>query len=781
MTTETPTAPKVDPEIVWDGKKYPYRPDDVLTIDDRLKFNSDSDEDLDPITFEVLSSRMWNINEEHADTIQRVSGSPVVVENYDFNTCIQTEKGEPFLFAPYIQYFTGAAELIIKYTLENRAGSPGINPGDIFISNDTLIAGSHQMDVCVYAPVFLGDELFCWVFNSCHARDVGGSEPGGFCIQAPDIYYESPSLRAMKIADTDGIRSDVEDTFLRFSRIPDTLALELRSQIAGVVRARTRIEELFEQYKPATVKASMHKLLDDTEAAVSERLNRLPDGKWSDVIYLGGAGPGDRDVHKVVVNLRKEGDQLYFDNYGTDPQVGSINCGYGQFRAAIGAALAYMLAYDHRFCVGGVLRRTTIDAEIGTIVSADRDGAVSTTLSQMLGIFMAGKLLSKMMYSDPELRKSVMATSSISGIALLAHSGIDQHGDVFATLTLDHPAGGIGAFAFRDGIDQGGTTFWPKCEIPDVESSEQYYPILYLYRRTALNAGHGKFRGGNGITFAITGHRTEQQVASTVDSPSSTTTASGLSGGHWAITSKFWGVEDSKIREQFAAGRLPGTPAEFREIPAAKSHKLDAKAVAHPLGENDAIESAVYGGGGYGDPTEREPRLVAEDVRLKMLRPDLAASVYGVVVADDGSVDESSTDELRAQLRKDRLSRAEVPAQPDQPAEKPESIVDIAERLMLTSVDGHSVIGCSGCGHVLCDADQPYKLSAARLDTSMKDEIDGELFTRPEDEIDVDLVYRMFMCPSCGVLFENELTPRSSEPVQDIVLSSAWVSTQAGK
>jgi N-methylhydantoinase B len=227
-------------EFAWDGKAYPYKPRPDIPIGGGLTLHTEVADELDPISFEVLSNRMWNLNEEHADTIQRVSGSPVVVENYDFNTCIQIESGEPFLFAPYIQYFTGAAELIIKYTLENRSENPGIEPGDIFICNDTLIAGSHQMDIAVYAPVFIDGKLFCWVFNACHSRDVGGVEPGGFCIQAPNHYYEAPSLRAVKVADSKGIRSDIEDTFLRFSRIPDMLALELRSQIAGSSASSTR-------------------------------------------------------------------------------------------------------------------------------------------------------------------------------------------------------------------------------------------------------------------------------------------------------------------------------------------------------------------------------------------------------------------------------------------------------------------------------------------------------------------------------------------------------------
>lgn len=756
-------------DFVWDGKDYPYRPGPELSISDKLRLHRAHDAVIDPITFEVLSSRLWNINEEHADTIQRVSGSPVVVHNYDFNTCIQTEDGEPFLFAPYIQYFTGAAELAIKYTLENRSANPGIGPDDIFISNDPLIAGSHQMDVAVYGPVFHEGELFCWVFNACHSRDVGGVEPGGFCIQAPNHYYEAPSLRAVKVADADGIRADIEDTFLRFSRLPHLLALELRSQIAGIIRARTRIRELLQQYDATVVKATMRKLIDDTERAVADRLNGLPDGRWREVVHFGAALPGDRQSHKVVLTLTKKGDHLTFDNYGTDAQFGSVNAGYGQLRAAIGAALAYSLAYDHRFCVGGVFRRTTIDAQIGTISAADRDGAVSSTQAPVLLIYMAAKVISKMMYPDPELRKGVMATSSLASSGWLTHSGVDQYGKPFATVTLDHTAGGVGAFSFRDGIDQGGNTFWPKSEIPDVEAWEQFFPVLYLYRRAALNGGHGRYRGGDGIAFAFRGHRTSTQVASTISIASGLSTHSGIYGGHWGETGTFYGITNGNFPELLEKGMLPTSPTELRQVRGVAEGVLPPKTVGHPLGERDAIEESVFGGGGFGDPLDREPDAVAADVSNLLVTSHLARHVYGVVLGRDGGTDGGATRGLRERMRAERLERAVVERRLEGvEATTIEVWVDVGPHLGLgPGADGEFYYVCTGCGLPICARGENYKEWSGRIDSSLP-EIDADVFADPALELDVAVVYRIFVCPGCGSAFENELTIGHEPPFQDI-------------
>ncbi|HTR75232.1 MAG TPA: hydantoinase B/oxoprolinase family protein [Solirubrobacterales bacterium] len=754
-------------ESTWDGKDYPYKPAADFTPPEGLKLHTElAQEELDPITFEVLSTKLWNINEEHADTIHRVSGSPVVVENYDFNTSITTETGEPFLFAPYVQYFGGAAEFTVKYTLENRTKSPGINPGDVFIINDCLIAGSHQMDVGIYAPVFVGDELFCWVYNACHARDVGGIEAGSFCFQAEDIFWDPPMLRAVKIADRDGIRADVEDTFLRFSRIPHLLALELRSQLAGVGRARMRIEELLQAYSPAIVKSTMHKLIDDTERAVSERLLSVPDGRWSDVVYCGGAFPGDRGVHKTVLSLEKRGDELFFDNHGTDPQIAAFNCGFGQWRSAIGCSLTHTLAHDHKLCAAGVMRRSHFDAEIGTITTVDRNGAFSTLHAQILSIFQAEKVIGKMLYPDPGQRQHLMATSVLSALSLIAHHGTDQWGGPFASVTLDHTAGGLGAFATRDGIDQGGTTFWPKSEIPDCETTEQYAPVLYLYRRSARNCGHGKYRGGNGIAFALAGHGTDDQHYSALSVTSSTPTCSGVSGGHPGVLGLFYSVEDSDVLDRFADGEIPCSPEDIRDL-GGRARALPAKTGGLRLLATDVSEQILCGGGGYGDPLERDPHSVAVDLAAGEISARTASEIYGVVLDADGAPEPGATDALRAELRSQRIRRSTLPPPFPGKDDARTPIIEIADQLRVERMGEDLVTCCRRCSTALGPAQDNYKDHAARYDGQLT-EIDATLFVDPSEELDVDLVYRSYCCPNCGVLFDNELTLREDPPVWDV-------------
>jgi N-methylhydantoinase B len=344
-----------------------------------------------------------------------------------------------------------------------------------------------------------------------------------------------------------------------------------------------------------------------------------------------------------------------------------------------------MLAFDHRFVIAGVQRVTHFTAHVGTITAIDRSGATSCLWAQVVSIYMAGKLLAKMIYPDEEMRKSIVAWSPMCGCGWLTHAGVDQHGEELATVMLDHIGGGLGAFSFRDGIDQGGPTFWPKLQITDVEAWEVYYPLIFLYRQAARNGGHGKYRGGHGLRIAWVGHGTERQTATLVSQNSALTTQLGLSGGHWANTGDFLHVEGSDIRAEFASGRVPSSGDKVRWLNGAIS-MLGAKAIHVAFGESDVIEHLTFGGGGYGDPQQRDPDVIAKDIRAGDVSEHAVRNVYGVVALADGTIDRGATDALRGELYAARLAAAAPVTPGDQPSGAVTNVCDIAEELSV-SVD----------------------------------------------------------------------------------------------
>jgi len=152
----------------FDGKQSGYVPPKHLKISATLKLHRESAATIDPITYEVIRHSLWNVNEEHGATIQRLSGSPVAMYALDLNPSILTEDGEFVYFGPYMQYMSGVTDTQVKWILEHRSDNPGIRNGDMFLANDPWVGAAHQQDVMLICPVFYKDQLFCWVTNCLH-------------------------------------------------------------------------------------------------------------------------------------------------------------------------------------------------------------------------------------------------------------------------------------------------------------------------------------------------------------------------------------------------------------------------------------------------------------------------------------------------------------------------------------------------------------------------------------------------------------------------------------
>ena len=131
-----------------------YIPPKKLSIAPKLKLHHKAKRAIDPVTFEVVRHALWNVNQEHGATIQRLSGSPVAMYALDLNPSILTEDAEFVYFGPYMQYMSGVTDTQVKWTLEYRSDNPGIRDGDMFLANDPWVGAAHQVDVMLLCPVF---------------------------------------------------------------------------------------------------------------------------------------------------------------------------------------------------------------------------------------------------------------------------------------------------------------------------------------------------------------------------------------------------------------------------------------------------------------------------------------------------------------------------------------------------------------------------------------------------------------------------------------------------
>lgn len=625
---------------------------DEDAIGDDVSFHELPDDfELDKVDFEILRHRLNQINDEQGTTLKQVSGSPIVTDAYDFNVTIGDERGETVSFGPYVMFHASVTDLIIKWILEHRTGNPGIEQGDMFICNDPWVGAVHQNDTVVLAPVFHDGEIFSWVSSTLHQVDVGGNEIGSFAIQDDDAFAEAEGVPPIKLVEDGELREDVEDMFLRKSRSAPDVGMDLRSQIAGNNVAIDRIHDLIEQYGANTVKAVMKETMDYAEKSLRNRLREMPDGVWRHVGYQDVAKAGDRNVHETTLALEKSGDELTFRVTG-DPPAGMINTTFAGMRGGLTTPILPMLCHDMPWALGGIYRVLNFEADEGIMVNAPYPAG--TGMAAIAGTWhtvnVSTQCVSKMLASSESQQENLVAGSSGSWVTMNA-LGLDQRDDFFVTQFMDPMAGGWGARSHSDGINTAGIFAAPGGAATNVESNELAFPMLYLYRREeADSGGPGTYRGGVSASMCFLPHDTEGMEHVISAFGAALPTSQGICGGYPSNTVRYELIRNSDAAEQLDAGRIPQD-----------RHDIDGEVEVPPpkyqmaQGPQDVYYSIWQGGGGFGDPLDRDPERVAADVRRGYVSHEEAKRTYGVIVSD-GSVDESATEQRRDEIKRERAA-----------------------------------------------------------------------------------------------------------------------------
>jgi N-methylhydantoinase B len=765
VSITTPNAPSPLADLppqrepgFWDGVAHSYIPPKDLRIDGSLKLHQADPVEVDPVSYEVIRYSLLNINLEHNALIQKLAASQVIIISRDYQTAIMTERGEMLFVGPGVQYFANSASLSVQYTLENRSASPGIKPGDMFLSNDVFVGAPHQPDTCIAAPVFVGDELFCWTSNTLHYLDVGGAAAGSFCMEAEDAWDEGQNWPPIKLVEDGDLRTDVEQLFLRQSRFPALVGMDVRAAIAANEYTRRKILELVERYGADVVKTVMNRTLDAGEQLFVERLKSVPDGTWSHRAYAEGKVPGDRELYTYQTNVTKLGDRLYVDNRGTDPQAGSINISFAACAGGTLAAIMGQLVPDLAGAYGGPYRRVEFRLEPGLLNCADFPAACSpsgaaTTETQINDTCIA---VSKMLSCGGEESEGRILGTVYPHAACLVYGGVDPEGQDFIAMSGEIMFDSFGAGPNKDGYDFGGSWWIPSGIAANVEDMESRFPCLYLYRRALPGGldGAGRRRGGSGYEVAIT-LREGASGAAVWTMNEAWPRGSGIWGAPLPSRSRQIVIRDTDLLERLGKGEVPGFAEELsgeRESPSWFTMNV-------PFGHGDVFEWRFPTKGGYGDPLRRDPEDVLADLDRRMLDEATAKRVYGVVIRDE-RVDPEATAALRLDLRRERLGGE----QPGEPVAAPEGARRVGELLHL--VDGRW--WCNGAD--LGPAEENYK-NAVRVVECKTYEL-GPEFDTDDVEIADRAVYRQFICPVTGYMIDCETSLVGQQPLHDVRLYS---------
>jgi N-methylhydantoinase B len=753
---------------VWDGVQRGYIPGDTLRISGPLKLHTGTAE-VDPVTFEVIRYSLMNTNLEHGQTIQRLAVSPVTMVTRDFQPSILSESGDLVFLGPYLQYLSNAQALTVKWILENRAENPGIEPGDMFVSNDPYVGSPHQPDTVVAAPVFAGDKLFCWVANVMHHADVGGSVMGSFCVDATDIFTDPPAFPPFKLVSRGEVQRDLEEMFLRQSRVPGNVHMDLRAAISANRVAVGKVVALIDRYGADAVKGVMNQVLDAGEQTVAQRLSKIPDGRWSHRLYAEAAHTGDTGVYAYQLTVRKQGERLYVENAGTDPQTGSINVTYAGLSGAFLAALTASLTADLAGAYGGVYRRVNFEPVPGTLSCADFPAAVSPagiyTMETLISL--SGAVIGKMLAcAEPEVARLAIGPAHPVFYGFIS-GGMHPTGEPFVATNADNMIGSLAASPAGDGVDFGGHFWIPEGTASNIEELEVLWPMLFLYRRALKTGadGAGRFRGGRGfieagIPWTVPG------MAAALYVDESFPKAVGPFGGNPGSAGHFRLKHGSDVIARLAAGEVPQDLDAITGIEA----RVEAKGPMLMMGADAAWEWTGANAPGFGDPLTRDPGLVAADVTSGALPPDAAERVYGVVLGDAGA-DDAATRTLRAERLDARLADAVPPAVPAArvPADVPLRV--LAGELAVLERDGRPEAFVTVTGRaVLASARGNYKEGCAVLEHPLRT-VAPEFATR-EGRAGYLMRYREYLCPVTGLRVDSEIIKDGDEALHDIVIGA---------
>jgi N-methylhydantoinase B len=745
----------------WDGRRNSYIPHEPLAIDPGLALHTEADLDVDPITYQVLRSRFWHKNLEHGDVIQRVSGSVPVVYSRDYATALLTETGDVVTIGPTIVFFSTLADQIVKWTLEHRSAA-GIQDGDVFLQNDPYIAAAQQSDTAFYAPVFHDGKLFCWVFNTLHVGDLGGVDPGGWAIHARDLFDESVTIPPIKLVERGTVRWDLAEAYVRQSREPDAILLNVKSALAGINRIRGELEALLDEFGPAVVKGVMRRMIADCSRVVADRLTRIPDGTWSERVYVTGIA-GERETHQEVMTLTKRGDQVFVTNEGTSPQGGAGNTTYAFLRSSVVAALMTAIAWDQLGCTAGVANHVVFEPVSGTRNVARWPAACSGHLSTFFTLDLAALVTSKMLLAAPsELRARANA---LGGEAMPLGDivfGLNEQGTLVATPASAGQGllgGCIGAFPTRDGIASAGSWWLVGSSAGNVETDEESGIFLVLFRSENPDSGApGRWRGGNGVVVAWTPHKVHIAALQMTFTDPATNAVASLAGGYYGLGGNFLRLGSGRVGELLRDGTLPASRAAVEDVGPLSRLRFDELVMPVPPG--DCILVEFNASGGYGDPLAREPARVAADVAAGEISPEAALRHYGVVVGDP-----EATARERARIREERLGGAPVARDGSVSVVVPGAAgsVDVA------SDGGELVWACSACGHPLGPVAENFKLAAVERELSPP-AVDAHLYPDPAQFGDAEVVLRQHCCPGCAALLSQEFSRRGDAPWHDFRL-----------
>jgi N-methylhydantoinase B len=560
---------------------------------------------LDAITLSVIQAALQQTCDEMDLTFSRAAFSPVIAEANDRSDGIYSAEDGSLIAqgSQGLPVFVGVMQYSTKTIIEMISGGRCLPPedGDIYIVNDPYLGGTHLMDVRFAMPVFRNGEIFCWLSNTGHWPDIGGSVPGGFSASATAVEQEGLRLPPVKLFKRGVMDTEIHAIITSNIRVADQRIGDIKAQAAALQVGKDRLFQILDRYGDETVVAAIGELRRRASDQMRANIRAIPDGTYHSKAFVDSDGVVDQPL-TIALAVEKSGDTLTFDFAGS-----SVPCA-GPMNSVLATTLSSVyLAMRHIFpdvpISAGAFEPLIVRRPEGTFLDARYPRPVSGCAAEV-SQRIAEAVFAALVQALPE-RVTAAPAGTSGNFALGGHDPARGRDYVMYQIS----GGGYGGYADGDGLTNGCSTIGIS-KSPPVEIMEQAFPVLYRhYRLREGSGGAGKHRGGFGLAYEVELLRGEARASFVMDH--------GRTGPQGVLGGKDGMVNVVSVMRSGVAYTPPHLSKE-QDI---------------PLKAGDRVSVGTPGGGGYGDPTDRDPALVRQDVEMGYYTPEQAEELWCAATA----------------------------------------------------------------------------------------------------------------------------------------------------
>jgi N-methylhydantoinase B len=570
---------------------------------------------IDPVILAVLKGRLEQIADEMDATLFRSAFNPIIAEAHDAShgiydavsgdTLIQGKSGLPI--------FVGVMAFAVKAAIDKAAQHGDLAEGDVYLFNDPYDGGTHLSDFKLVRPFFHEGRLFCWLASVGHWHDVGGNVPGNYNPVATESFQEGMHIPPVRLVRQGKLNTDIVDILKSNSRLPLSLYGDLNGQLNALDLGARRFGDLLEDYGAATVAEALTELRARAAKLMRANIADLPDGTYSAEDFLDNDGIVDAPL-KIALDITVSGEEMTLDfSRSAPPCAGPVNIARSTAIASCYVALKHV--FRDVPANAGCLEPIRFVIPETSILSARAPkpvGGYTETILRVIDV-----VFQALAQATPD-KVNGCAYGTINALSLAGHRKDGRRWVMFSFF-----GGGLGGNPESDGLNHGNAPI-STATIPPLEILEAAYPVMFTrWGLRGDSGGPGAHRGGLGAVYEI--ELLEEQADVFLFGERGKFAPPGVVGGHSAAKNRF----------SYQQGNRVETPPQVSKM----------VGIAITRGEKLLLETP--GGGGYGAPHERDPEVVARDVRLGFVSRESAQRDYGVTVRTDGTVDVTATAALR--------------------------------------------------------------------------------------------------------------------------------------